>query len=766
MKVEPVLPEHLRPTQLAAVSIDMVAVFAVLGAMLAANTEWAFTRDNWVDTWMYFGFFRHYDVPYYLADNKKIARLPWILLGFFVNHVVSPAVAAVVLHVGLFALGAYGLYKVARHSFGREAAVVATLTYVTWVPMLGPGGWDYHNTLLPALYFASQRSLVTAASNPRRPLTKFARFGALYALAVHTNILAALLAPALLIEGAHRVHAWVSDLRTMRWLGKAAVGSVLGGIGITVVLGAVNVAFGRSFFFFDVLLSRSEYLLAHPGLEAGWWFPWSDPWWLGDPRKILDETIHTPMFETVLILILACAVLRLRRWSFRELLASSAACAMLEYLASLGMFALGQTLGHPLLQPFYMAIPVALPMFVALAALISEAVGKVGVNREAALSMKRYGTAVALLATVAFGVQFVWHLALPRSLFAWRPELWYNLPPILVILVGFLVATLIAHAPLVRGSRWPQARAAIALGCLAVTLGQANVLWPIGAKSWAPYMLDSTCAARKALLSAVVGADDILFPLVEAGREVVPWYHDTEEVGRTPTCRLPTSRLGEPLFALGYGPALHYWEVERVSQMPDAVIDRLIPGRDVVALVSNDEDYVARLLDRLRQRDPAWREAQPMLVGGYGIDFGLHLISAEPDRAARRELGFRAEAQNGAKIRALPSGGIHMSSPATRWTYIASLVPKQPLPSGAGTMVVGLRVVSGMVAIGVLNRDGSDFLAREVMHATGAPTEIYLTLPDWRQAGTIMVETTGQPGRTEANILSLAFARGKSPQEP
>jgi hypothetical protein len=723
--------------------VDVLAICAVLTAMLIANVEWVFTRLDWIDTWMYFGFFQHYNVPDFLAGNKKIARLPWILLGFVVNKLGPPETTSFILHVGLFALGAFCFYRLALQMFGRIAAVIATLTYITWVPIHGFGGWDYHNTLLPVLYFLAYRTLVWATNTERRPFANFFNVGVLLALSIHTNIFVILLVPALLIRGVHGVRTWLTpELNLRRWLQDASAGIVLGGLGITAVLGAINVAFGRPFLFPQILVSRSAFLLGHPVDEKSWWLPWSDPWWLNE--------IHTPMFDAMLILAIVYLMIGLRRWSLKWFLASNVACALVEYVVSLGVFAIGQTMGHPLLQPFYMAMPVVMPMFLALAALLSDVCRQPTGVADPHRLPGRQTTALVLFAALAFGVQFVGRLSIIPALFTWGPVVWNNLPPLLLILGGFVVATTIAR-------RFPGGtrRMWIAYGCIAVSLGQANTVWPIPNEDRAPYDFREPCTVRRALLSAVAGVDDVLFPLAQSGRQILPWYHSGEFVGNKRYCRLTASSVGDPLFAMGYGEYVNYPAVERATNMPQRVVDALVPGKDVVALITNDDAYVLRTLSRLQHRDPIWRVSGAYRVGNQEMMFGLHLISADPVVSER--LAFRAEPQNGSVITTPSPGAIHVAFPKTPWTYAATLRPRNPLPSNTGTMVVTVRILSGTAAVGVLNRTGTDFLAREIVHSGAKPVNVYLHLNDWHAAGPLLIETAANPGSTEGTVSSLAF---------
>ena len=585
---------------------DVLAILAVLTAMLVANSDWIFTRPGLWDPWIYFGFFRHYDVPGYLAGRKEIARLPWILVGFFVNKTTTPIAAAFILHAGAFALGCIYIYRTSSRLFGRAAAVIVSLFYLTWQPIHGPGGWDFHDTLVPVVYLAAYNSLISAASSKASSFRNFFGFGTLCALAVDTNILTVLLFPALLVRAAHSVRSWtVAGKERYAWFRAAMAGTILGAVWATVILGTVNVFFGRGFFFFDVLASRSMFLLGHLGVERQWWEPFSSFWWLNEE--------HMPMFGATLVLALVCAVFSWKRWT-PNILASSVACALLEYVLTFGIFAVAHAFGHPLLTPFYMLMPAALPMFVAIAALISVT-SETPTNRLAV-------TGLVIFAAFAFGLQFVGHFSINPTSFAWRPAFWYNMPPFIVMIAGFLAAALIARIQI-------PARSTLALAVLALALGQVNAIWPLNSTEWISYNFRSRCPLNRALLSAIAQSDAVLFPVVQSGKRVLPWFDKLSFVGPSTVCRLATWELGGPLFAMGYGTSdLGSWDVEAAPVIPRAVVQSLTPGVDTIAVISGDEKYIAMILSHLRRSDRAWRESASYLVGEDGMKFALHLLSS------------------------------------------------------------------------------------------------------------------------------------------
>lgn len=595
--------------------IDVAAILLVLAAMIVANTDWLFTRPGWLDPWIYFGFFRHYNVPGYLADNKKIARLPWILLGFAINKSAPPIAASFMLHAGLFIAGVVALYATVRQMFGRLSAVIAALAYATWQPIHGSAGWDYHNTLVPLLYFAAYLTLIVASGTRESRFLPLVWFGVLYALTVHTNVLTLLFLPALLIRLSHIgvSHRFSGHLLT-RWLSRVFAGALLGGIGITILLGIINVAFGRGFFFFGELAFRSLFLLKHEAIERVWMEPWSNLWWLRED--------HTPMFEAILLAILGYALWHWRGWSFRGLIESSAACAMLEFVVTVSLFTAGHLAGHPLLSPFYMLMPATLPLFVALGALTT------GITKNVVDDARPLLTLSVLLCAATFGVQFVGRLALSPNVFAWRPSWWLNLPPILLVLGGFIIA-----AGLVQISQ-QFARARITLASLSAFLlstaiAQANTSWPQGSRAWVPYEFGAHCPQHRALLLAVTDFDTQMFPLMASGKYVVPWFDHAEQHGPSADCQLSAWQIGGgPLYAMGYGELnIGPWDVEDSPVIPESTVRRLSPTKTLIALISNDPAYQSRFIRSLRRMDSAWHVARSFTIGGDGMQYAIHLMS-------------------------------------------------------------------------------------------------------------------------------------------
>lgn len=728
---------------------DSTIFAGALAAMAWINREWLLTGRSAVDSWMYFGYFLHYNDPDFLADNKKIARLPWILLGYLVHRLFTPIVASYVLHAGLLLAATVTLYLVVERLFTRHAAILTALVYLTAPLMQAEGGWDYHDTLTPAIYFLSFLALDAALGGSRGTFIMFVGVGVLLALTIHINVLVLLVVPALLIHAIFRIaNEWPSHVRT-RLILRGACGIVVGGVAVTLCLGSINLVFGRQFLFFAPLFDRSVELLANSKLERSWWLPWSNSWWFDDVE------VHTAFPEAILLLAAIVLMWSLLRYLSRRGQVKPVAIAVyLEFLASVGFAAVLQTLGHPILEPDYMAFPLYLPMFVALAGLISQAVD--GWAKESRLELNpRLLAILGLCAALILVAEVSVRVAVSQSFFKWLPE-WQNKMPFLLTIGALAGGALIARLWPAK-AKCPQGGAIVCFIWVAAILGQVNGSWRDLSKTAEAHEPGDLCIERGSILSAVVDADRILFPIASSGKRVVTWYRGDEQDGLSSSCRLATKELAKPLIAMGYAGRLHYWEIEATGGWaPASGIDDLTPGNSVLAIVSDDPAYVARVLADLRVQDPRWRELASHIVGDRDVKFGLHLMAAQMVTSPGNELPLKVVPQNGASVEALVSGAAVIRLPTNPWSYAGTLLPAKALNARAGAIVVQLRVLSGTAAIGVLKLDASDFLIRKIVTPRSEPVEVILDLADWHDAGPLLIES-GEVGGGEVVVSSVAF---------
>jgi hypothetical protein len=190
------------------------------------------------------------------------------------------------------------------------------------------------------------------------------------------------------------------------------------------------------------------------------------------------------------------------------------------------------------------------------------------------------------------------------------------------MLAGFAIAGALQRMHFIH------ARTVIAAGVLAVAIGQANTLWPIASDDRFPYdYRTASCKMRQALLAAVAGADDALFPLARPGHQVALWYRADESFDASTDCSLLADHVGRALFAMGYGSGgEHFWDPETDLAIPESVFASISPAKDTVVVITNDQSYLRNTLAQLRRQSPRWHESAERDVGADGIVFQLHII--------------------------------------------------------------------------------------------------------------------------------------------
>src|SRR3954470_8650363 len=82
-------------------------------ALLLFTTDWILTPISYIDPWHYVGFFHLYDVPGFSRGAYKLARLPWILIGWLVHQMLPSFAAAIVLHAVFLVAATTGMFALA-----------------------------------------------------------------------------------------------------------------------------------------------------------------------------------------------------------------------------------------------------------------------------------------------------------------------------------------------------------------------------------------------------------------------------------------------------------------------------------------------------------------------------------------------------------------------------------------------------------------------------------------------------------------------------
>ena len=251
------------------------------GVLLLENPTWIFTNPYelpWFDPWIFLGYF-HYYPDYIVAspDYYPGERLPWILPGYLVYHLLAPVEANYVLHLGCYWAATLALYATLRELFDRQSALLTTLCFGAYAGFLMAVGWDWVDG--PAIAYSLIASyFLTLAARRERWRRALVLAGVASAGMVFSHTMTTALLPA------YVVYYVLMDRRFgRRPLVRSALWYGLGFVGLVAVLGAVNRAMGGAFLFFQSQLRVVSLVLTSPGETTGprQWSWTTDEWgWL------------------------------------------------------------------------------------------------------------------------------------------------------------------------------------------------------------------------------------------------------------------------------------------------------------------------------------------------------------------------------------------------------------------------------------------------------------------------------------------------------
>jgi hypothetical protein len=583
-------------------AVDLAILCAVLLSLSVGNREWLFPSDG-LDSWIYYGYFQHYDDPSFFVGQKKLARLPWILAGYAVNAIFPPIVAGIVLHAGFLLAGAIALYFLVRRLFNRNAAVLSAILFVAYTRFHGSGEWDYHNVATAPFYFLFFHALVAGTDERERPFTRFALFGALAAIAIHVNIIIVNLIPAMLIQLAFQLRRVGAHMKPPGWFWRAGLGALFGALALTAALGLVDVAVGREFFFYHALLERSVFLLEHKEAQADWWADWGSRWWAKD---------DTLWLLIALAVAVPFALLRDRRQKAATDFTSAgmATAIYIEFLVTLAIFAIWQALGQTSLQPEYMAYPAFLPAFLALAALI----WRILPQQEAGVTLAAVVAGVLLVFFLKTGFTLPWH-SYP-ALSEWR-----SFVLALIFLLGLVSAACVRLAA--NGLRRYGTATVVCYSCIALSFAVING----GGRA---YSLFSACELNESQYALIAEVHRYLYPLAKRGKEVRVWWEPGETV-RTLGCDTIMDHIVSPIVFSGFDGIMPIGEMDMASSantIPEQYLRAAVPGSTIVAAFTNRLASAEKLRDRLRAHSPGWQIVEMREFRYDGLTYAIDLIEA------------------------------------------------------------------------------------------------------------------------------------------
>lgn len=319
-----------------------------LALFAAGNQDFGFDNPGLLDAFVYVGYFWHYPEHLPIFENYyKGSRLPWILPGFASFRLLGEIAGSYLLHWMTLAGGGVAIHLLIRDTLkDRLVAAVIAVAWVCSTTGHGPGGWNYHALAAAAYYLLACWLIVRTASgsSPRSGVLA----GAAFACAVHTYIFYVSFIPlGLWLYLASRPH---TGTREWKRFGVDVAWMSAGGLGITLVLAAINAASGGRWLFFMPQLQATIFL-TQPG---------SDTWWSEGERWL-----PRALYLVIPILSLCAGTMSLLRSTSAGRLRMT---FVLQGWAALGIFSYFQFVHHwSVLNYAYMAFGLNCHAFPALA---------------------------------------------------------------------------------------------------------------------------------------------------------------------------------------------------------------------------------------------------------------------------------------------------------------------------------------------------------------------------------------------------------------
>src|SRR6516225_623199 len=335
--------------RLAALSLNefgsCVLLVAIPIVLSIINSSWLYTAISWLDPWYNVGYFLHYSDPNFLSTYYKIARLSWIIPGFAAYHVFPPLVANYLLHMGCLLVAIVFFFLAVSRLFDSSIAFAAAVCFAIFVPFHGSGGWDYQTAPAGAYYIAAFYFLTVAAESTRMRVPLIVA-GAAYACAVHATLSFVNFAPLLAAHFTVLYRRQFTKLPSWGTLWRAGLWFIFGAFAVTALLGTINVAVGRDFLFFKILL-QFVIDLERSQSQLQWWLPWSSGWFLKFPSLYYMASLFAS-------LIVCAGSATLGLIARRDSVALS---LQLQYVFAGALWMIWQSLGQLALQPDYPAYP-------------------------------------------------------------------------------------------------------------------------------------------------------------------------------------------------------------------------------------------------------------------------------------------------------------------------------------------------------------------------------------------------------------------------
>jgi len=278
-------------TRISGLDRNLLIIFVLPLIILLLDSNVFFGRPGWLDTWMYYSFFGHlHEFKSALFPNTYYgSRMSWILPGYIINAIFRPLTANYVLHLLVYYTGAYSLYYVLRHFYGRSTAILTLIAFTCNPYLWGAVGTDYVDGFGIACYLLVL-AILTSVNTNRRVRPGLILSGVVYAALMYSNTVWFLFSPIFL-----SFYVFLRRPRGVREIARASIQSAIwfvsGVASLTVVLGAVNYRIDGHFWFYwpSIQYTLQNANSPKPWHSADYNWIWSAHW-LVVPAVMLAAT--------------------------------------------------------------------------------------------------------------------------------------------------------------------------------------------------------------------------------------------------------------------------------------------------------------------------------------------------------------------------------------------------------------------------------------------------------------------------------------------
>jgi len=222
-----------------------------------------FGPTSYLDPWFYTGYFTHFSyLLRHAGVTYYVSRLPWIIPGWLMFHLTTPAAATVLLNALIVAVAVTALFSIVRSRYGPWPAILACLALATNPYFVYAVSWDYPDG--PAIAYALLALACFLRPSSGR-ISNSVWGGAFLALSGYTN-LAGL--PVLLGIGV--ISIWRYQ-RAPKELFRQAVQVFVGGTAATLVLMIIGKITLGTYLFFAPQIGQIIYIHTHPHYLSDMW---------------------------------------------------------------------------------------------------------------------------------------------------------------------------------------------------------------------------------------------------------------------------------------------------------------------------------------------------------------------------------------------------------------------------------------------------------------------------------------------------------------